>query len=142
MKKKSKKNSNNILNTKQKLILSIILIINLGMMLFNWFGGIGDINVSGTIILYNPITVIFILMILWGTWHTFKININRKLVIIGILGILFMEIYTFLTWHLLGELNYFSIVASVDLAYINFYIGVLTTIILLITAIAFERRYN
>ncbi len=141
MKKRVIKN-NNILKTNQKVILTIILMLNLAMMLRDWFGGIGNISFSGTIILFNPITVFVILVILWGIWHNFKGNKNKFFVIFGILALLFIEIYYFLTWHLMGELNYFSIIASVDLAYPEFFIGIITTIILLITAISFERKYT
>ncbi len=140
-KKKVNKIKNNYLEKHQKIVLSVILIINMLVMLLNWFGKKGGIEISGTIILFNPITVLFILMILWGTWYDFKININRLLMFVGMLGLIAMEIYYFLTWHLLGYFKYFSIDASVDLAFPEFYLGIGISIVLLITGIIFQKKY-
>lgn len=118
---------------KKKVILSIAFIISLLPMLMSQYGyerGIQEI--AGTMNLFNVIGMLSIVLYITGVWvPTINKNINRWLCIIGLLGIIISEIYNFLTWYIeiTGEI---SIENSIMFAYPEFYIGFVSSVVMVI----------
>ncbi len=129
------------MSLSSKKILTVLVLLNIVSMFLDWFGKDKDMfSLSGFIVLSNPFTVLFFLMILWGIWFEFKIKINNKLIYLGILGILFMEFWYFLTWYVFGHYEFIDLFASFDLVFLEFYVGVGITLITLICSIIFLKK--
>lgn len=110
---------------KNKVMMTVIFLLSLSTMFMNWFGDTqSDIVVSGLILLNNPIAVTCILITLVGIWLRFGEN-TYKLTYIGMIGIIVMEIYEFLTWHIFIISGAFDFHLSIALCYPEFYIAVI-----------------
>ena len=101
---------------KYQLSSSVILIICILLMFLSWFGGSRGVQeISGTIVLYHPVTIIGILITLIGIWFE-----NRRFAMVcGILGpclLLIMELSYFFTWHIETITGEFSLGISFSLA--------------------------
>lgn len=117
---------------KYQLFSSVILIICILLMFLSWFGGSRGVQeISGTIVLYHPITIIGILITLIGIWFE-----NRRFAMVcGTLGpclLLIMELFYFFTWHIETITGEFSLGISFSLAYPEFYFGFGVTLVLLV----------
>lgn len=113
---------------KKKIILSIALGLSLLTMLLPWFGGVKGVQeVYGILLLENPIAFACMILAFAGIWTNYGRN-SEIIGSIGLLGILVMEIYEFLTWHILTITGEFSLSLSLDLCYPEFWIAVLCSI--------------
>lgn len=119
---------------KKKIILSIAFIFSLLPMLLNQYGGAKGVQeISGLGNLFNPIGIISVLLFIIGVWVSFKKTIiNRVLSITGVIGIVVSEIYQFLTWHILTITGEMSIKNSINLAFPEFYIGLLISLFMVV----------
>ena len=117
---------------KKKIILSIAFIFSILPMLLNQYGGAKGVQeISGLGNLFNPIGFISVLLFIIGVWVSFKNPIiNKVLSIIGLSGIVASEIYQFLTWHILTITGEMSIQNSANLAFPEFYIGLVISLII------------
>ena len=117
---------------KKKIILSIAFIFSILPMLLNQYGGAKGVQeISGLGNLFNPIGFISVLLFIIGVWVSFKNPIiNKVLSIIGLSGIVASEIYQFLTWHILTITGEMSIQNSANLAFPEFYIGLVISLIM------------
>lgn len=113
---------------KKKIIMTCLLFISLSTMCFQWFGGKSGVqDISGLILLHNPIAVTCIVLSFIGIWECFKEN-SYILTCIGLLGIALMEIYEFLTWHILTITGHFDLQVSFHQCYPYFFIALLCTL--------------
>lgn len=124
--------SNKVGSRNKQVILTILFIMSLMPMLLYQFGGMRDVQeISGLIILLNPITIVSIILFFFGIWFKFKNKkTNKTLGGIGVLGIVISEIYEFFTWYTIGITKDINLYNSINLAFPEFYIGLLISIIM------------
>ena len=124
--------SNKVGSRNKQVILTILFIMSLMPMLLYQFGGMRDVQeISGLIILLSPITIVSIILFFFGIWFKFKNKkINKILGGIGVAGIVISEIYEFFTWYTIGITKDINLYNSINLAFPEFYIGLLISIIM------------
>ena len=118
---------------KKKLILTIAFVVSLLPMLLNQYGGMKGVQeISGLINLYNPIGIISVLFFIIGVWIPFKNKkINKIFGGLGVVGIVISEIYNFFTWHIMNITGKMSIHNSIEFAFPEFYVGLVTSLIMI-----------
>lgn len=124
--------SNKVGSRNKQVILTILFIMSLMPMLLYQFGGMRDVQkISGLIILLSPITIVSIILFLFGIWFKFKNKkINKILGGVGVIGIVISEIYEFFTWYTIGITKDINLHNSINLAFPEFYIGLLISVIM------------
>ncbi|MNI75969.1 hypothetical protein D3C73_1321630 [compost metagenome] len=84
--------------------------------------------------LYNPFTIISIVTFLICIWKDFKnYNLNILACSSSLILIIFIEIATFLLWHFKTITGKLDISLSLKLAYPEFYLGLLVSMLMLLT---------
>ena len=118
---------------KKKIILTIAFLISLLPMLLNQYGGMKGVQeISGLINLFNPIGIISVLLFIIGVWVSLKNKkINKILGALGTIGIVISEIYKFFTWHIMSITGEMSIHNSIEFAFPEFYIGLVSSLIMI-----------
>lgn len=126
---------------KKKIILSIAFIFSLLPMFLNQYGGAKGIEeISGLSNLFNPIGIISVVLFIIGIWVKFKNSIiNKVLSILGVIGIVVSEIYQFLTWHILTITGEMSIKNSIKLAFPEFYVGLVVSLIMVVAYFVIDK---
>lgn len=124
--------SNKVGSRNKQVILTILFIMSLMPMLLYQFGGMRGVQeISGLIILLSPITIVSIILFFLGIWFKFKNKKTNKILGgIGVVGIVISEIYEFFTWYTIGITKDINLYNSVNLAFPEFYIGLLISIIM------------
>lgn len=124
--------SNKVGSRNKQVILTILFIMSLMPMLLYQFGGMRGVQeISGLIILLSPITIVSIILFLFGIWFKFKNKTTNKILGgIGVIGIVISEIYEFFTWYTIGITKDINLYNSINLAFPEFYIGLLISIIM------------
>ena len=124
--------SNKVGSRNKQVILTILFIMSLMPMLLYQFGGMRGVQeISGLIILLSPITIVSIILFFLGIWFKFKNKITNKILGgIGVVGIVISEIYEFFTWYTIGITKDINLHNSINLAFPEFYIGLLISIIM------------
>lgn len=124
--------SNKVDSRNKQVILTILFIMSLMPMLLYQFGGMRGVQeISGLIILLSPITIVSIILFFLGIWFKFKNKITNKILGgIGVVGIVISEIYEFFTWYTIGITKDINLSNSINLAFPEFYIGLLISIIM------------
>lgn len=124
--------SNKVGSRNKQVILTILFIMSLMPMLLYQFGGMRGVQeIRGLIILLSPITIISIILFFFGIWFKFKNkNTNKILGGIGVIGIVISEIYEFFTWYTIGITKDINLYNSINLAFPEFYIGLLISVIM------------
>lgn len=124
--------SNKVGSRNKQVILTILFIMSLMPMLLYQFGGMRGVQeISGLIILLSPITIVSIILFFLGTWFKFKNKKTNKILGgIGVVGIVISEIYEFFTWYTIGITKDINLYNSINLAFPEFYIGLLISIIM------------
>lgn len=115
---------------RKKIFLTAAFIVSLIPMIANQYGTFRGVNeVSGLINLWNPIGIIAVIVFLVGVWVPFKNpKINKTLGLIGLIGVILAEIYTFLTWQNAG----FNLSQSFESAFPEFYLGLITSTLMIV----------
>ena len=110
----------------------VLFIMSLMPMLLYQFGGMRGVQeISGLIILLSPITIVSIILFFLGIWFKFKNKKTNKILGgIGVIGIVISEIYEFFTWYTIGITKDINLSNSINLAFPEFYIGLLISIIM------------
>ena len=118
----------------KKVILTILFIMSLSPMLLNQYGGLRNVQeITGLINLLNPIGIISVVLFMLGVWLPIKReNISKFLGGLGVIGIVLSEIYKFFTWHIANISGELSINNSIEFAFIEFYIGLFISIVMVI----------
>ena len=127
---------------KKKFILSIAFVVSLLPMLLNQYGGLKGVQeITGLINLLNPIGIAAVGLFAAGVWVPFKKQmVNMVIGLLGTVGIVISEIYKFFTWHVMiitGEVN---IQHSIPLAFPEFYIGLVVSIIMIAAYLIISRK--
>ena len=124
--------TNKVGSRNKQVILTILFIMSLMPMLLYQFGGMRGVQeISGLIILLSPITIVSIILFFLGIWFKFKNKITNKILGgIGVIGIVISEIYEFFTWYTIGITKDINLSNSINLAFPEFYIGLLISIIM------------
>ena len=124
--------SNKVGSRNKKVMLTILFIMSLMPMLLYQFGGMRGVQeISGLIILLSPITIVSIILFFLGIWFKFKNKKTNKILGgIGVVGIVISEIYEFFTWYTIGITKDINLSNSINLAFPEFYIGLLISIIM------------
>lgn len=122
----------------QKITVTALLILNTGLMFLPWFGGHENIQeISGTIVLTNPIVIISILAVFSGVWIKKLQKISFPIIYSGIAGIIITEVYYWATWYTISIFPSVNLFKSLILAYPAFYVGIIVSVTLLTTAVLF-----
>lgn len=126
---------------KKKIIITAAFIISLLPMLLNQYGGLKDVQeITGLINLLNPIGIVSVVLFIVGVWVPMRKPVfNKVMGILGTVGIVISEIYKFLTWHVMTVTGGISIQHSIQLAFPEFYIGLIVSIIMIVVYIVVEK---
>ena len=126
---------------KKKIILTIAFLISLLPMLLNQYGGMKGVQeISGLINLFNPIGIISVLLFIIGVWVSLKNKkINKILGALGTIGIVVSEIYKFFTWHIMSITGEMSIHNSIEFAFPEFYIGLVSSLIMIFVYLCIDK---
>lgn len=117
---------------KQKMVSGILLVVILLSTMMSWFGGgRGVQEIKGTLILLNPLTILFVLAVIVSLFIK-KAKTSIIIRTIGFSGIVGMEIWYFLTWYILTITGEFNISTSFNMAYPEFYLSLVIACIPLI----------
>ena len=126
---------------KKKIILTIAFLISLLPMLLDQYGGMKGVQeISGLINLFNPIGIISVLLFIIGVWVSLKNKkINKILGALGTIGIVISEIYKFFTWHIMNITGEMSIHNSIEFAFPEFYIGLVSSLIMIFVYLCIDK---
>ena len=129
---------------KKKVALTIIFIISLLPMLMNQYGGMKGVQeITGLVNLLNPIGIASVIMFSVGVWMPFKKQtIGRVLGALGTIGIVVSEIYKFFTWHVMNITGEVSINNSIEFAFPEFYIGLVISVIMIVSYFVIDKKLN
>ena len=118
---------------KKKIILSMVFVASLLPMLLNQYGGLKGVQeITGMINLLNPIGIISVGLFVIGVWIPLKNQmVNMVIGLLGSIGVVVSEIYKFFTWHVMTITGEVSIWHSIRLAFPEFYIGLVVSIIMI-----------
>lgn len=127
---------------KKKIILTVAFIISLLPMLLNQYGGLKGVQeITGLINLLNPIGIASVVLFIVGVWVPMKKpDFNKVMGILGTVGIVISEIYKFFTWHVMTITGKINLQHSMQLAFPEFYIGLVVSIIMIVVYIVVEKR--
>ena len=127
---------------KKKIIITAAFIISLLPMLLNQYGGLKGVQeITGLINLLNPIGIVSVVLFIVGVWVPMKKpGFNKVMGILGTVGIVISEIYKFFTWHVMTITGEISIQHSIQLAFLEFYIGLVVSIIMVAVYLIIEKR--
>lgn len=119
---------------RKKIFLTIAFIVSLIPMVANQYGALRGVQeVSGLINLWNPIGMIAVILFIIGVWFPFKNpKIGKVVGLIGLIGIILAEIYTFLTWQEAWRVNGIDIAESFENAFPEFYLGLITSTLMIV----------
>lgn len=126
---------------KKKIILTIAFLISLLPMLLEQYGGMKGVQeISGLINLFNPIGIISVLLFIIGVWVSLKNKkINKILGALGTIGIVISEIYKFFTWYIMSITGEMSIHNSIEFAFPEFYIGLVSSLIMIFVYLCIDK---
>lgn len=126
---------------KKKIILTIAFLISLLPMLLDQYGGMKGVQeISGLINLFNPIGIISVVLFIIGVWVSLKNKkINKILGALGTIGIVISEIYKFFTWHIMSITGEMSIHNSIEFAFPEFYIGLVSSLIMIFVYLCIDK---
>lgn len=122
-----------------KIILSIAYLISLAPMMLPQYGGARGVQeIQGFINLLNPIGLTSVVLFYVGIWVPIKKDSLRKIIgLMGCIGMVFSEIYQFLTWHIMTISGKFSLTKSFRFAYPEFYVGLGVSVIMILVYLYF-----
>ena len=112
---------------KKKVLLSLLFIASLSPMLLNQYGAMKGVQeISGIINLTNPIgmlsLVIFVIGLFTDEWISG----------IGTIGMVISELFMFFTWYTNTITPTISLQTSLDMAYPEFYLGLIVSCVVMI----------
>ncbi len=126
---------------RNKTILTIMLTANIISMFFNWFGFIGLNEMRGTMVLFNPITLLCILLFIVGVWYPFKeTKLNAWMPLLSIIGIMGLELRELISWHFRSGLEIVDILFNLTGSHLAFHIGFTISIMILFLVVSLNRK--
>ncbi len=119
---------------QKKIMLSVAFLLSLSPMLLSQYGGMRGVQeITGLINLLNPIGLISVALFFAGVWEPLKKQSTGKLLgAVGAIGIVVAEVYQFFTWHCMTITGKISIQHSLQLAFPEFYFGLLVSLAMVI----------
>ena len=88
----------------------------------------------------NPISIVSIIAFFTGVWVHFENNkINKILGAVGVIGIVISEIFDFLAWHIQTITGEMSLQNSFRLAYPEFYIGLVISLLMIVLYVNIDK---
>ena len=125
---------------KKKSVLSLAFIISLLPMFLNQYGAAKGVQeITGLINLFNPIGLFSVCFFFTGVLGNFKgQNIGKIFGAIGVLGIVVSEIYQYFTWHTLTITGEISLQHSINLAFPEFYFGLVVSLVMVVAYFIIE----
>ena len=129
---------------KKKIILSLAFIISLLPMFLNQYGWLKGVQeITGLINLLNPIGMVSVILFAVGVWFPFKEQVvGKSLGVLGTIGIVVSEIYKFFTWHVMNITGEVSIHKSIRFAFPEFYIGLVISILMVVTYFVIDKKVS
>lgn len=125
------------MRNRQKLWLCLSLLCCFFLMFFPWFGfGRGVQEITGTVVLFHPITIAGIVLTCIGIWLPGH-GMARFLAPVGIAVILCTELYFWLFWYVETITGQWSLSDSIQGAYLECYLGMGCTLCTFILSILF-----
>ena len=131
---------------KKKILMMSILLLNCLIMWFPWFKTMdGNRNIHGLIMLKNPIALTCLILCFIGIW--IKHQYSEIFETIGCIGMMTMQIYEFLTWHIRISGGSIDFQLSCQLTYSYFYLAVFISMIsyiiykFILGRLKFEQEY-
>lgn len=127
---------------KKKLILTAAFVISLAPMLLSQYGGMRGIQeISGLINLTSPIGMTALIAFIVGVWAPFE---NKRTEwtfgLIGTVGMVLSEVYNYFTWHVLTITGEISLENSIMLAFPEFYLGLVVSVLMVVVYLLITRR--
>lgn len=127
---------------KKKLILTAAFVISLAPMLLSQYGGMRGVQeINGLINLMNPVGLLALVLFLVGVWASFE---NKRtgwiMGLAGTMGMVVSEIYNYFTWHVLTITGEISLENSIMLAYPEFYLGLVVSILMVVVYLLITRK--
>ncbi len=112
---------------KKKVLLSLLFIASLSPMLLNQYGAMKGVQeISGLINITNPIgllsLVIFVIGLFTDEWISG----------IGTIGMVLSELFMFFTWYTYTITPQISLKTSLDMAFPEFYLGLIVSCVVMI----------
>lgn len=129
---------------KKRMILTTAFILSLSPMLLNQYGAKRGVQeISGLINLLNPIGIAAVVLFIIGVWLPINsAKVSKAIGGIGTIGIVLSEIYRFLTWHIMTITGEFSIQTSLRMAFPEFYIGLVVSLVMVIFYFSVDKLVN
>lgn len=133
---------------KKKMILTIALLVSFVPMFMIQYKENSTWNGTGLIHLFHPLTFFAIILYFIGSYELLKDEKNNnRFAIIGLCLIILVEIYHFLTWNQPNINIYLAYLEGTlqnpfDNVYVSFYVGLISSITMLIFYIIFTKKYN
>lgn len=126
------------------MILTIAFILSLSPMLLNQYGARRHVQeISGLINLLNPIGIAAVVLFIIGVWLPINsTKVSKAIGGIGTIGIVLSEIYRFLTWHITTITGEFNIQTSLRMAFPEFYIGLVVSLVMVIFYFSVDKLVN
>ena len=93
--------------------------------------------------LLNPIGIVSVLLFGIGVWVVFKNKLLNKLLgFFGVIGIVFSEIYQFLTWHIMTITGEMNLRTSFEFAFPEFYVGLIVSLAMVVDYCVIEKKMS
>ena len=127
---------------KNKTKLTIVFALSLLPMLLSQYGGMRGVQeISGLLNLSSPIGMVALIAFIVGVWVPFE---NKRtgwtFGLIGTIGIVISEIYNYFTWHVLTITGEISLKNSIMLAFPEFYLGLVVSVLMVVVYLVMTRR--
>ena len=125
---------------KKKRVLSLAFIISLLPMLLNQYGAAKGVQeITGLINLFNPIGLFSVCIFFIGVLGDFKgQSIGKVFGAMGTLGIVVSEVYQYFNWYTLNITGESSLQHSINLAFPEFYFGLVVSLAMVVTYFLIE----
>ena len=112
---------------KKKVLLSLLFIASLSPMLLNQYGAMKGVQeISGLINITNPIGLLSIVIFVIGLFT------DEWISGIGTIGMVISELFMFFTWYTNTITPTISLQTSLDMAYPEFYLGLIVSCVVMI----------
>lgn len=109
---------------KRKVIISLLLVFDMLLMFYPWFKGIHGIHdIDGTIMFHNPIAFCCMILVFFGLWMNHEYG--EVFTCFGWIGMIVMQIYEAMTWHIRMFGGTFDVGFSLELCYPIFFVALL-----------------
>lgn len=108
---------------KIRILVTVLLALVLCLTFLSWFGGARGVQeIKGWIVLENPFFIPLFFLSLLGIWM-YRFPFSYPLAVVGLAGIILVELYYFLFWYTETINPTFHLSTSLSMAYPEFYLS-------------------